>query len=320
MPRSLPRFRALMACAAISLFALGGCASTGSGNPRDPLEPLNRGIYKFNDVADHILLTPAAEIYKGVLPEIVRTGISNFFANVNDVVIALNSLLQGKFTQAVSDVSRIAVNTTVGLLGTIDVATEIGLEKHNEDFGQTLGYWGFGAGPYLVLPIVGPSSLRDSIGLLGDVKTTPMSYVNPMRTRNQVYALFVISRRSELLETGKLLEIAALDPYEFVRDAYLQRRRNLVYDGNPPDEDEPEDKPEDKPADKPKPSGSSSRARQPLAMDEGKSTGAVLVSGDRFPTPAEIESRERAAQAAAPDTLPATQTNVVRMWLPFARN
>jgi len=298
----LPRMRAKLLCAAVFLFALGGCASTG--NPSDPLEPLNRTIYKFNDGVDNLFVKPAAEIYTGLVPAIVRTGVSNFFSNINDVIVALNSLLQGKFTQAALDVSRIAVNTTVGLLGVIDVATEMGLEKHYEDFGQTLGYWGFGPGPYLVLPFLGPNSLRDTAGLLVDLKTDPRSYVDPMRDRNVLFGLGFLSRRAELLDAGRLLEVAALDPYEFLRDAYLQRRRNLVYDGNPPEEEDFEIK------EKPKPTGGASRAPRPFVAIEETAVNSILVSGDRFPTPAEIEARERSAVDTARDS------RVVRVWLP----
>ena len=307
MSRSLSRLRALLLCATVSVLVLGGCASTG--NPRDPLEPINRGIYKFNDVADHLVIKPAAEIYRGVVPEIVRTGVSNFFSNINDVIVALNNLLQGKFVQAISDVGRIAVNTTAGLLGVIDVATEIGLEKHNEDFGQTMGYWGLGSGPYIVLPFLGPSSLRDSVGLLADWKTDLKSYVDPPRDRNLIWGLYFVSRRSELLDTSKILEVAALDPYEFLRDAYLQRRRNLVFDGSPPDEDEIEIKV------KPRPSGSS--------VDDQKAVKSILVSGDRVPTPAELETRERQEQAPAPQPradADSGSSRVVRVWLPASRN
>src|SRR5690349_9104818 len=188
MFRPLLRLRAL-ACVTVALLVLGGCASTG-GNPQDPLEPLNRGIYKFNDVADHLIIKPAAEIYRDVVPAVVRTGVSNFFSNINDVIVALNSLLQGKVTQAGLDVSRIVVNTTVGVLGIFDVATDLGLEKHNEDFGQTLGYWGIGSGPYFVLPFLGPSSARDSVGLLADWKTDPKTYVEPPRDSNLLWGLY----------------------------------------------------------------------------------------------------------------------------------
>jgi phospholipid-binding lipoprotein MlaA len=244
--RPLPRLRAVFLCGALSLLLLGGCASTG--NPRDPLEPLNRGIYQFNDGVDKVLIKPAAEFYRFAIPEFMRTGVSNFFSNLNDVIVALNSLLQGKLTQAGSDAARLIVNSTVGLLGLFDVATEIGLEKHNEDFGQTLGYWGIGDGPYLVLPLLGPSSARDAVGWFGDYYAWPITYLEPDRHRNILIAVRFVVVRADLLEASRILETAALDPYEFVRDAYLQRRRNQVYDGKPPpDEDDIED-PKPKPA------------------------------------------------------------------------
>ena len=232
MTRHPDRWRTSLAALLVSLTFLGGCATTA--NPRDPFEPVNRGIYHFNDGVDTVLLKPAAEAYRGVLPQFVRTGVSNFYANINDVIVALNNLLQAKFLNAASDVGRIVVNTTVGLLGVFDVATHIGLEKHDEDFGQTLGYWGIGPGPYLVLPLLGPSSIRDAIGRFVDFKTDPITYVDPTRDRNVLWGVRFLNRRSELLETSKILETAALDPYEFLRDAYLQRRRNLVHDGSPP--------------------------------------------------------------------------------------
>jgi phospholipid-binding lipoprotein MlaA len=235
--RPLSRLRAMVLCGAVSLSLLGGCAT--NGNPRDPLEPLNRGIYKFNDGFDALLVKPGAEFYRFFLPEFIRTGVSNFFYNLNDVIVALNSLLQGKLMQAGSDVSRLIVNSTVGVLGLFDVATKIGLEKHNEDFGQTLGYWGIGDGPYLVLPFLGPSSARDAVGWFGDYYMWPVAYVEPDRVRNAVIAFRFVTFRADLLEASQILETAALDPYEFVRDAFLQRRRNLVYDGKPPpDEDD----------------------------------------------------------------------------------
>ena len=235
--RPLPRLRAAVLCGAVSLLLLGGCASTG--NPRDPLEPLNRSIYQFNDGVDKALMKPAAEFYRFALPQFMRTGISNFFSNLNDVIVALNNLLQGKLTKAASDVGRILINTTFGALGVYDAATEAGLEKNNEDFGQTLGYWGIGDGPYLVLPLLGPSNARDAVGWFGDYYAWPISYLEPDRDRNILIALRFVTVRADLLEATRILETAALDPYEFVRDAYFQRRRNLVYDGKPPpDEDD----------------------------------------------------------------------------------
>ena len=303
---------------AAALLLLGGCASTG--NPRDPFEPVNRGIYKFNDHADNLLIKPVAELYRGrMIPEFVRTGISNFFSNINDVIVALNSLLQGKVTQAALDVSRITVNTTIGLLGVLDVATDMGLEKHNEDFGQTLGYWGFGSGPYLVLPFLGPSSVRDGIGLIGDIYSDPRSYIDPVRTRNQVFALGFVNRRSELLEAGRLLEAAALDPYDFLRDAYLQRRRNLVYDGNPPDEDEVEAKPT-----------SGQRPGNDISpAASGADVGTVAGNGPAPATPENVEVRmivpipaPQQSAKATPDepAAPAKNARIVRVWLPSSRN
>jgi phospholipid-binding lipoprotein MlaA len=244
--RPLSRLRVVVLCGAVSLSLLGGCASTG--NPRDPLEPINRGIYKFNDGVDKVLIKPAAEFYRFAIPQFMRTGVSNFFSNLNDVIVALNSLLQGKLTQAGSDVARLIVNTTVGVLGLIDVATEVGLEKNNEDFGQTLGYWGIGDGPYLVLPLLGPSSARDAVGWVGDIYAWPPTYIKSEGTRNIVIGVRFVTLRADLLEASRILETAALDPYEFVRDAYLQRRRNLVYDGKPPpDEDDFENDTKPKP-------------------------------------------------------------------------
>jgi phospholipid-binding lipoprotein MlaA len=238
------RLRISIVLGLFSLALLGGCASTN--NPRDPLEPLNRAVYKLNDGLDKVLLKPVATVYKTVLPQFVRTGVTNFYNNLYDVLTALNNLLQGKVGDAVSDIGRIAVNTTVGLAGFIDVATEVGLEKHKEDFGQTLGRWGINSGPYLQIPFFGPSSFRDGVGSAVDFKLDPIRLIwrNHMRTRNSVWALYIINLRANLLDSTKILDEAALDPYEFQRDAYLQRRRNLVYDGNPPPEKDDEDIPE----------------------------------------------------------------------------
>lgn len=311
------RFRALLMCGLISLTMLGGCASTG--NPRDPIEPFNRGVYQFNDAVDKVLLKPAAEVYRGVLPQFVRTGVSNIFSNINDVIVALNNLLQGKFIDAVSDVGRIAVNSTIGLLGVFDVATELGLEKHDEDFGQTLGYWGIGDGPYLVLPFFGPKNVRDTFGLFVDYKTDPITYIDPTRDRNIVRGVRIVNRRAELLETSKILETAALDPYEFVRDAYLQRRRNLVHDGSPPPEQDDDIEIKMKP-----------RSKQPDGRNSSDAgTGSVLVSGDEtLYSPARLETREKAARETGerPAAQPvsgawrtddaAQPASVVRLWLP----
>ncbi len=222
------------------VFALTGCAT--NGDPRDPLEPLNRGIYQFNDTVDEAIMKPVAKGYKAVLPNPVRTGVGNFFSNIDDALIAVNNLLQFKFSQAASDVARLIANTTFGIGGLFDVATSFGLEKHNEDFGQTLGYWGIGDGPFLMLPLLGPSNVRDTVGLVAYYKLDPVLNLNHIPTRNTLGSLRVIDRRARLLDAEKVLDEAALDPYTFLRDAYIQQRRSLIYDGNPPREqleDEP---------------------------------------------------------------------------------
>ena len=205
-------------------------------DPRDPLEPLNRGIYSFNEGVDQAILKPTAQAYRFVVPQFIRASVSNFFSNINDVVVALNNLLQGKFTAAYSDLGRVAINSTIGLLGLFDVASEAGIEKHDEDFGQTLGYWGVGDGPFVMLPFFGPSTGRDAVGRFADHYVDPVTYVDPSRPRNWMWGTRIVNRRAELLDASTVLQTAALDPYEFVRDAYLQRRRSLVHDGSPPAE------------------------------------------------------------------------------------
>jgi phospholipid-binding lipoprotein MlaA len=203
----------------------GGCAS--SNTPGDPLEGFNRAIFGFNEGVDNAILRPVASGYKAVVPEPARDCVGNVFSNINDIFVSVNSLLQGKVGDAVSDACRVVVNTTVGLLGCFDVASKVGLEKHNRDFGQTFGKWGIASGPYLVLPFLGPSSIRDGVG------TFIYSYLDPVwadhvPTRNVAYSLRAVNRRSELLDATNVLEEAALDKYSFVRDAYLQRRRGMV--------------------------------------------------------------------------------------------
>ncbi len=224
---------------ALALLMLAGCASVPSDqrDPRDPIEPFNRAMYKFNDVFDRALIKPIAKGYRAITPAPVDTGITNFFGNLSDVGSAVNSLLQFKMRQAATDVSRILVNSTIGVLGFIDVASKMNLEKSGEDFGQTLGAWGMGPGPYIVWPLLGSSSGRDSIGMVGDWFTDPVNYVEDVPARNSMIALRAIDKRADLLGAGRVMEEAALDEYEFARDAYLQKRQNDVYDGNPPDEE-----------------------------------------------------------------------------------
>ena len=203
-------------------------------NRADPLEPINRSIYKFNDTVDKAVIKPVARGYQAVMPAVGKIMLSNFFSNLDDVVVTANDLLQFKLAQGFSDGTRFFVNSTIGVFGLIDVASTGGLRKHDEDFGQTLGKWGVGNGLYLVLPILGPSTVRDSIGLFGDGYISPMYQMNDMRARNQAYLIRGINRRAQFLDQEKVLNEAMIDPYQFMRDAYLQRRLNQVYDGNPP--------------------------------------------------------------------------------------
>ena len=220
---------------AIAILALTGCASTQANNPADPLEPLNRGVYQFNDTLDKAITKPVAQGYNTVMPEMGKIMVANFFSNLDDVVVTANDLLQFKLTQAASDGSRFLFNSTFGVFGLFNVTSR--LEKHNEDFGQTLGYWGVASGPYLVVPILGPSTLRDSIGDIGDSQVSLLARTSHVRTRNQMYLLKAVKRRAQLLTQESVLEGAMIDRYAFIRDAYLQRRQNFVYDGNPPQED-----------------------------------------------------------------------------------
>jgi phospholipid-binding lipoprotein MlaA len=220
----------MAALVAVAL-ASTGCATT---NPQDPLEPFNRAMFTFNDKVDQVALKPAAQAYVK-LPSFVQTGVGNFFGNLSDAWTAINELLQGKGADGVTDVMRVAVNTTFGLGGLIDIGSEAGMPKHQEDFGQTLGKWGVHSGPYVVLPLLGPSTLRDTVATPVDFYGDPWSYKRPVRWRNVGTVVNVVDQRARLLNASNLLEAAALDRYEFVRDGYLQRRRNQVYDGNVPD-------------------------------------------------------------------------------------
>ncbi|GAB4465138.1 MAG: hypothetical protein OHK0044_03390 [Burkholderiaceae bacterium] len=242
--RSALRIVRVLAAGAVVL-AAGACATIPPDAGRDPVDPLervNRHVFEFNDRVDRAVLKPIAQGYVTVVPDPVRGCVSNFFANLGDVSNAANNLLQGKPVEAVSDICRIAINTTIGLLGCFDVASKMGLEKHNEDFGQTLGRWGLGSGAYLVLPVLGPSTVRDAVGRVPDAYVDPArAGGDSVRARNTLFALETIDLRARLLDAERLLEAAALDKYRFTRDAYLQRRRNLVYDGNPPRAKEEED-------------------------------------------------------------------------------
>jgi phospholipid-binding lipoprotein MlaA len=231
--------RSSLVLSLLALLALTGCATVPNAYPRDPLEPFNRGVYHLNDAVDRAVIKPVATAYRDVLPSPIRTGVNNFFSNLQDAWSAVNSALQLKGEAAGNNLVRFGVNTFLGLGGVLDIASEMRIERHTEDFGQTLGYWGVGAGPYLVLPLLGPSTVRDTAALPVDAQGNLVSGISDVGTRNSATALNLLDRRSRLLDATKLLDEVALDPYTFTRDAHLQRRRNSVYDGNPPDEDAP---------------------------------------------------------------------------------
>ncbi len=218
------------------LMVICGCASTGT-NQADPWEGWNRKVYSFNKALDKSVSKPLTKGYKAITPDFVETGVSNVFSNIGDIPNFINNLLQGKAGDSLSDLARFIVNSTLGIVGLWDPASNMGLAKHDEDFGQTLATWGVGEGPYVMLPILGPSTLRGSIGLPVDAKIDPLSYVDHIPTRNQLKILELIDKRSALLEFEDQLE-SATDEYGFVRDIYLQNRRYKVFDGNLPFEDD----------------------------------------------------------------------------------
>ena len=207
----------------------GGCAA--GSTPGDPFEGFNRAMFGFNDAADNAVLKPVATGYRTVVPEPARECVGNVFSNINDVFVAVNSLLQGKAGDAVSDACRVLINSTVGILGCIDVASKLGLEKHNRDFGQTFGKWGIASGPYLVLPFLGPLNIREGVGTAIYSSLDPV-WARHIPTRNVAFSLRAVNRRAELLTASSAIEDAALDKYAFVRDSYVQRRQSLIDDGD----------------------------------------------------------------------------------------
>lgn len=220
---------------------LTGCATTGGpdgapeGAPGDPLEPINRPIFAFNDAFDRNVAQPVARGYRAVTPAPVDHGVTNFFSNLDDVTVLVNSALQLKGRKAAATTLRLTLNTTFGLLGLFDVASGIGIPKENEDFGQTLGHWGVGAGPYLVLPVLGPSTLRDGPSRGVDAQYSALDEITD--TRSEYYGaltLYGVDSRADLLGATRVLDTAALDPYSYTRDAWLRRRASQVYDGTPP--------------------------------------------------------------------------------------
>ncbi len=228
------------------ILLLGACASGPNVDPRDPLEPLNRSVFRFNTALDNAVLKPVASTYRDVTPVRLRQGVGNFFGNLEDVWSFVNNVLQFKGQAAMDSLRRVGVNTVLGWGGVFDVATEMDIEKHKKDFGHTLGWWGLDSGPYLVLPVLGSSTLRDMLALPVDWKGDLVTSVTHIPTRNSAKLLRAIDERSDLLRASTMLEEAALDQYTFIREAFLQRRRSVIFDGNPPEEVQAESPPEQK--------------------------------------------------------------------------
>ena len=275
---------------ALAATALAGCASVQTPTPGDPLESFNRGVFKFNDTVDTYALKPVAKGYQRVVPEPVRRSVTNFFSNIGDVYIAANELVQLKIADGVGDIMRVTINTLFGVGGLFDVASAANLPKHSSDFGITLGHYGMPSGPYLVLPLLGPSTVRDAGGLVVDYFGNPLSYVDPSSVSWALYGVNLINTRANLLATTDVLSAAAIDKYSFIRSAYLQRRRFLISGGDgsqqPPTYDQPPPNYDDG-----TPGGAPGATSAP-------STGAA--GGAPAPSAAQAASGAAAASAGAP--------------------
>jgi phospholipid-binding lipoprotein MlaA len=224
--------------AALALAALAGCA--GVQSKVDPLEPVNRVMFEVHETADKYVMKPIVDAYVAVVPKLVRTGVSNFFNNFEDLFSGVNALLQGKPDKAGNDFGRVLLNTFV-MGGIFDVATDLGIERGGEDFGQTFGVWGFPQGPYLFVPIIGPTTVRDGTGLLVRIYVGPVGYIPDVPLRNSLYGVGAVDVRFQAVDALSIADTAALDKYRFIRNAYLQRREYLVHDGKVPPEKEDEE-------------------------------------------------------------------------------
>lgn len=222
----------------IAFLALQGCATVANPDRRDPMESWNRGVFGFNDAIDAAVVKPVATVYRDVMPNFVRTGVGNFFNNLDDLWSGINNAVQLRGLDTADSFGRFVINTTMGLGGLLDVASEMGMERHSANFGLTLGRWGVGSGPFVVIPFLGSSTVRDTAAMALDVKGNLVSRMDDVPRRDVLTLLNLIDTRATYLRAGEVVEGAALDKYSFTRDAYLQRRRNQVYDGNPPDEEE----------------------------------------------------------------------------------
>lgn len=238
MPQSLEKisFRIAIVVVACLLSACSSIQKKSDLERVDPFEPMNRAVFNFNEKADDYVIKPLAKGYRYVLPDFIQTGFTNFFGNIGELMTAVNNLLQGEPKRASNDIGRFFINSTIGVLGFFDVATDLGVERNKEDFGQTFAVWGVPNGPYLVLPFFGPSSARDAVGFFFDINADFVLNSNKLNSDQKVAStvLRVVNERARLLDATKLLEDAAFDKYSFIRDGYLQRRINQIHNGNPP--------------------------------------------------------------------------------------
>jgi phospholipid-binding lipoprotein MlaA len=293
--RHVPQSRSRTVPAALIFIALlSGCATT---NKKDPLEPMNRMVFAVNKAADTALIKPVATIYTRLTPQFLRTGLSNVVANMRDVITVVNSALQFKFGQAARDLERVVINTVFGAVGFFDLASRDGLTRNREDFGQTLAVWGVPSGPFLVLPLIGPSTFRDGAGLIVDFYTYPPTWLfTDVSTANIVYGATVVILRADALEAQEFVSGAAVDEYSFVREAWLQQRSNLIWDGNPPreeldddEDDEPQKKGDAEPAVPPAAGApiapseatlSSAESREPVTTPSGTPVTIALPASE----------------------------------------
>ena len=236
MARNKRAARMLRAATAAAVLLLAGCA--GAPSREDPLEPMNRALYQVHDAVDTAVIKPVAQAYIDVVPQLIRTGVSNVFNNLDDLFSAVNGLLQGKLDKFGDDLGRVLLNTAFGLGGIFDLASMVGIERGNEDFGQTFAAWGFPQGPYLFVPLFGPTTVRDGTGVVVRIALGPVGYIPEVPLRNSLYGVGAVDLRAQALSAGAIVDTAALDRYLFIRNGYLQRRRYLVYDGKPPPEPE----------------------------------------------------------------------------------
>ena len=300
LARALPRV-----AAALVLAAIAGCATTPgvdhqdrhTAGPKDPYESVNRKVFAFNDTLDTYALKPVATAYNKVIPSPIRTGVHNFFGNFSDAWSAVNQLLQGKPADAGTMTLRVLTNTTIGIGGLFDPATSLGLERKPEDLGLTLGHWGLEPGPYLVLPLFGSSDIRDALALPADTYVSPSLLVAPKYWKEVgIDAIGVIDTRAGLLGASQMLDELAFDRYTFMRDAYITRRRSLVYDGNPPDLPDEDDADDAKSA--PAPAGAASGAKPASPAASGAKSSSAETSSS-------VHATAVAATPATPPSQPA---------------